>query len=313
MKKLLVLSVLLLGISGLFAEGQQESYPSDAIYCIIPWSAGGGTDTTIRGFLKAAEEYAGVDFNVANLTGGGGAVGWTELARAKSDGYTIGALTYDVLTHSAKDNPPFTTEDFISVVGISQYPLVLAVKADAPWNTLEEYLAYAKSNNGDSQFGIGTIGGSQHQLLNTIEKKAGIQTKPVPFKGGAEIIAAVLGDNIEAGLITSPEAKNRPDIKVLAQFAATRHNDLPDVPTAMESGVEIVHGSFRGLCVPAGTPDDVVSFLRDTFDQTWHDEEFLAWADKAGISPSYMSGAELDELLASMLPNVKAALKDINQ
>lgn len=308
-------SLLLLGFLTAFGGPvlAADAYPSKAVYCMIPWSAGGGTDTTIRGFLKAAEPYVGTDFNCANVTGGGGAVGWTELRHAKADGYTLGAATYDVLTHSAKARPPFTIDDFVSVVGISQYPLVVAVKADAPWQTLDELIAHIRAQKGDSRIGIGAIAGSQHQLLYTIEKRLDIKTKPVPFKGGAEIIAAVLGDTIEAGLITSPEAKNRPDLKILAQFAKTRHDDLPDAPTAKELGIDIVFGSFRGIIVPAATPKDRVAFLREKFDQAWHDQKFLDWATKAGVSPSYMSGADLDELLAAMLPDVKTALKAINK
>ena len=310
---LLGLILLTFVVSFTYGEAQQEAYPAKAIYCIVPWSAGGGTDNTIRGFLKYAESHVGVDFNVSNITGGGGAVGWTELKAAKPDGYTIGALTYDVLTHSAKDNPPFIIDDFVSLIGISQYPLVLVVKADAPWDDLNSYLDYVKMNNGESTMGIGAISGSQHQLLSTLESKLNLKIKAVPFSGGAEIIASVLGNNVEAGLITSPEAKNRPDIKVLAQFSKVRHADLPEVPTAIELGVDIVYGSFRGLGAPADTPAEIIDYLREKFTETWNDEQFLSWAEKTGSSASYMSGKDLDEMLDSMLPNVKNALEAINQ
>jgi len=317
MKKCIIIAVsiaLLLILNGaVFAEGKTEEYPSKSIYCIIPWSAGGGTDTTIRGFLKVAEKHVGVSFNASNVTGGGGSVGWTELAAAKADGYTIGALTYDVLTHSAKENPPFFYDDFVCLVGISQYPMVLVVKADAPWDTLDEFVEYARANRGDVNVGIGAIGGNHHQLLTAMENKLDLKFKPVPFEGGAKIIAAILGDNVEMGFINSPEAKNRPDIKVLAQFAKKRHEDLPDAPTAMELGVDIVLGSFRGLGVPKGTPEDRIAFLRQKFTETWNDEEFLSWATKAGASPSYMSGEDFDEMLDAMFPNVKQALEQINR
>ena len=308
-------SLMILCLAAMFGAPAMAAgdYPSKSIYCIIPWSAGGGTDTTIRGFLKAAEGYVGTDFNCANVTGGGGAVGWTELAHTKADGYTVGAVTYDVLTHSAKARPPFTIANFVSLVGISQYPVIVAVKVDAPWATFDEFIAHVRAQKGESRIGIGAIAGSQHQLLYTIEKRLDIKTKPVPFKGGAEIIAAVLGDTIEAGLITSPEAKNRPDLKVLAQFSKTRHADLPNAPTARELGIDIVFGSFRGISVPVDTPKERVAFLREKFDLAWHDPKFLDWANKAGVSPSFMSGADLDELLTAMLPDVKTALKAINK
>ncbi len=314
MKKVVnILLALCLLLTFVVPAMSADDYPDKSIYCMVPWGAGGGTDTTIRGFLKAAEPYVGVDFNVANVTGGGGAVGWTELAHSRADGYTIGAVTYDILTHSAKAHPPFAIDDFVSLIGISQYPLVLVVKADAPWQTFDQFLSYAKESNGNLKMAIGAIAGSQHQLLNTMTSKLSFKAKPVPFKGGAAMIAAVLGDTIEAALVTSDEAKNRPDIKVLAQFGKKRHPDLADVPTAMELGVDIVHGSFRGLIAPKDTPKEIVAFLRDKFNQAWHDQKFLDWANKAGTSPNYMSGEELDEFLKAMFPNVKAALQQINK
>jgi tripartite-type tricarboxylate transporter receptor subunit TctC len=290
-----------------------KDYPAKSIYCIVPWSAGGGTDTTVRGFLKVAEKFVGTDFNVSNVTGGGGSVGWAALASAKSDGYTIGALTYDILTHSAKEKPPFSYEDFNCLIGISQYPLVLIVKADAPWDTMDQLMNHSKANKGKLKAGIGAMGGSQHQLLNTLENRLDVKFRPVPFKGGANIIAAVLGDNVEMGLITSPEAKNRPDIKVLAQFSASRHEDLPKVPTASELGLEIVHGSFRGLGAPKGTPNDKIKFLRDKFTDAWHGKDFQDWAKKAGASASYMSGEDFQKMLKAMFPNVKQALQQLTK
>ncbi len=307
-----LVGVVCLALMGtlLFAAGvEEEEYPTRPIYVIVPWAAGGGTDITIRGFLNIAEDHVGTTFNVTNMPGGVGLVGWAEAAQADADGYTLAALTYDLIVHSASDDETVSYRDFIPVVTIAQYPQVLAVKVDDAWEDFEEFLDFAASRPGDVRIGLSGLGGIHHQALLTIERETGIEFRPIPFRGGAESTAALLGGDVEAAFLDVPEAAGRPDVRVLVQFAAVRHEDAPDIPTAREFDMDIDFSSFRSLGVPKGTPESVVDFLRDKFDQTWHSDEFLTWAHDAGVAPSFMSGADTQVMFDSIFPAVQEALK----
>lgn len=307
---LAVVVCLALVSTSLFAAGVAEAeYPAKPIYTIVPWGAGGGTDITIRGFLQVAEKHVGTTFNVTNIPGGVGSIGWAEAASANADGYTIVALTYDLMVHSASADSPVSYKDFIPVVTIAQYPQVLAVKVDDPWSDFEEFVAFSASRPGDVRIALSGLGGIHHQALLTVERQSGVEFRPVPFRGGAECIAALLGGNVEATFTDVPEAAGRPDLRVLVQFAAQRHVDAPDVPTAREFGMDIDFSSFRSLGVPKGTPQHIVDFLREKFDETWHSQEFLTWANNAGVAPSYMSGADTQVMFDSIFPAVQEALK----
>ncbi len=299
----LAAAVLTLGL----AAPATADYPDRSIRVIVPWGAGGGTDVTIRGFLDVAEAHVGTSFNVTNVTGGSGAVGWGEAARARADGYNLVALTYDLLAITAK-NGPADYQDFVPLVTISQYPQVFAVAADSPIETFDDFIALARDRDEPVTVAMGGLGGIHHLAAVGIEQAKEVELRAVPFQGGAPSIAALLGGNVDATFTDVPEAKGRPDIRVLVQFASERHPDMPDVPTAIEEGMDIVLSSFRSLGAPVGTPDDVVAFLRERFDAAWHSDAFQTWSSQANVAPSYMSGEDTQAMFDAMMPVISEAL-----
>jgi len=299
----------LIGLCGLITFGltagspatAAEDYPERAIQVIVPWSAGGGTDVTIRGFLDVASRMMDANFNVSNVTGGGGAVGWGEAAGQPADGYHLVGLTYDLLMITAKDGP-VDYRDFIPLVTIAQYPQVFAVDAESDHQTFEDFVEYASSASTPLAVAMGGFGGIHHLAAIAMQQAEDFEMRMVPFEGGAASIAALLGGNVQATFTDVPESAGRPDLRVLVVFGDERHPDMPDVPTARELGMDVVLASFRSLGTPQGTPEEIVDYLRQAFDEVWHSEEFQNWAETANVSPGFLSGADTEAMYEAMMP-----------
>lgn len=286
------------------------NYPTKPISVIVPWGAGGGTDVTARGLLKVAEKYVGTSFVVTNVTGGAGSVGWVASKNAKPDGYSLVVLTADLLTHSVKKNSGLSYSDFVPVINMSKYPACLAVAVDAPWKDLASFIEDARKNPGKIRVGNSGLGGTNHQAVLMLEDVTGTTFGHVPFKGGADSIAAVLGGNIEATLANTPEIAPRPDMRMLVQYASGKRNSsAPDVPTLKELGYAVELESFRMLGVLKDTPAEIVSFLEAKFKQAWDDPEFQELAEKGKLSPDYLDVTSSKSLLGNMHEAVKRVIE----
>lgn len=274
------------------------NYPNKPINLIVTWGAGGGTDVTARAFVKEAEKHIGQTFLVNNVTGGGGSVGWQQVKASPADGYTLTVLTIDILNHSVKaDQTKLSYEDFIPVANMSKYPSIIAVPADSKYETFKDLLEDAKANPGKVRIGNGGLGKDNHQIALSVEDATGAKFNHVPFDGGAPAIAAALGGNIEGLISNPPEAGGRPDMKILVQFGPERSPDLPNVPTALELGYNIVGESFRMIGVPKDTPKEIINFLEEKFKLASEEEAWKEFAEKSKASPFYLDVAESQKLL----------------
>ncbi|MDK3074347.1 tripartite tricarboxylate transporter substrate binding protein [Sedimentitalea sp. JM2-8] len=286
-------------VAGMTAASAQD-FPTKDITHIMPWSAGGGTDTVMRTFLQYAEEPLGVGIRTQNVTGAQSGVGTLRLMKSRPDGYTIGSLTWDsMITVPYKDLVPgYDTSTLSYLANVTLYPTVLAVNADTGWETLDDFIAAAKAAPGEVTVSDSGIGGIWHLHALDMAEQLGVELNHVPFPNGSaeQREALISGENDAASLsyATVSSAAEAGQVKVLAVMGSERDPSLPDVPTFKELGYDVIWGGMRVLAVPAETPDDVKETLIAGFKAAFDNPEFQQKAEETGMNAYWMDGAETE-------------------
>jgi len=276
-------------------------FPTKEVQIIIPYASGGATDLIFRALAATTGKYLGKAVIVVNRPGGGGAVGCTEAAQAKPDGYTLlSAITpLTILPHQVKT--AFTYKSFEPVINVVKDPGMFLVKSDSPWKSLKEFLDYAKKNPDMITVGNSGAGGGVHLIALAFEKTAGVKFNHIPFAGGGPSVTALLGGHINAVSVSPPEGIEHVKagkLKIIALFAEKRFELFPDVPTVKEQGVDFVMGQWRGLAAPKGTPPDVIKKLHDAFKKGMEDPVFIKNAKDMVVNLSYLDPEAFGKLMA---------------
>ncbi|MEL7565998.1 MAG: tripartite tricarboxylate transporter substrate binding protein [Dehalobacterium sp.] len=258
-------------------ETEAKAFPDKTITVIVPWPAGGRTDTWIRAIAVPMEKDLGVPVVVANHAGGAGVIGAQAVADSSADGYTLGPFTVAHMMAEYVKNPPFQPDLYEPVAGFTDIPYGIAVKADAPWNTLQEYLDYAKNNPGKIRHGNTGTGNEDHVYIEYLYHDLGIEALQVPYAGDAPAITALLGGEIDVAMMglppLMPQVKSG-TIKVLAVSTRDRYEFTPDIPTFIEQGVDFERSTWTGFFVPKGTPPEVIERLQQAIEAAVNDPDF---------------------------------------
>lgn len=276
-------------------------FPTKEVQIIIPWAAGGATDLIFRALAATAGKYLGKAVIVVNRPGGGGAVGYTEGAQAKPDGYilTSAVTPLTILPHQV--TTAFTYKNFDAVINVVSDPSMFLVKADSQWKNLKEFLDYAKKNPDMITVGNSGAGGGVHLVALAFEKAAGVKFNHIPFSGGGPSITAFLGGHIHAVSVSPPEGIEHVKagkLRIIALFSEKRFELFPDVPTVKEQGIDFVMGMWRGLVAPKGTPADVIKKLHDAFKQGMDDPVFKKNAKDMAVNLRYLGPEAFGKLMA---------------
>lgn len=275
-----------------------QEFPTKDITHIMPWSAGGGTDTVMRTFLQYVEEPLGVGIRTQNVTGAQSGVGTLRLMNSRPDGYTIGSLTWDsMITVPYKALVPgYDTGRLSYLANITLYPTALAVNADTGWETVADFVAAAEAAPGEVTVSDSGIAGIWHLHALDMADKLGITLNHVPFpNGSAEQREALLSGENNAGVLsyaTVASAHEAGQVNVLAVMGEERDPGLPDVPTFKELGYDVVWGGMRVLAVPAETPDEVKAELTSALKEAFDNPEFQQKAAETGMNAFWMDGAD---------------------
>lgn len=287
---------LLLSACGSNGESAVSGFPEKNISIIVPYAAGGGTDTVVRQFAELAKETLGTSVSVQNVEGGGGAVGMQQGANSKKDGYTVTTTTVELLTLPNSNLAQFTYEDFIPLAFLNSDPGAITVKADSPYNTIEEFLAAADTNN--FKIGNSGTGAIWHLAAAALAKETDKTFNYIPFEGAAPAITALLGGHIDAVSVSTAEVMNQVnagELKVLAAMSDERLESLPDVPTFKEKGIDLKIGTWRCLSVPKETPQEIVDILEEKFGEVAQSEEFKAQVAKLNFGHKYLNSTDTYE------------------
>lgn len=320
MKKLLTIALVAMVAISAFANGAGETttttpdFKTMNVQCIVPYSAGGGTDQVMRGLADAASpEFK--NLSVINVTGAGGATGMLQGANAKNDGSTITMTTVELVTLEAMgNNAGLTYTMFKPIMLINTACSAITVKADdTRFNTFEDFIKYAQQNQvlvGNS--GIGAI---WHLAAAGLAKETGANFKHVGYDGAAPAITDLLGGHIDATAVSYAEVSafvESGDLKVLAVLSDNRLESIPDVPTAKECGYDVVLGTWRGIAVPASTPDAVVDELYRIFSTAAESEQFKTFMKNTNNVIEIMDGPSYMEKMKKELELYSALVKELN-
>lgn len=273
----------------------QDKFPTRPITLIAPWPAGGSSDAVMRAFAESAAKTLGVPVVVDNKPGAGGTLGATAMKTAAPDGYTLTQLPLGIYRLPHMQAMPFDpVKDLTHVVCLTGYTFGIACTADAPFKTLQEMVAYAKANPGKLEYGHTGTGTTPHLAIEEFSTKAGIQLNPVPFKGSAEIMQAILGGHIRVMSGTTEFAPHVQSgkLRLLATLGSKRNKAFPNVPTVKESGWDTITESPFGIGAPRGLPPAITQVLHDAFRKTLEDPKVLDTLDKFYMPTIYMGTAD---------------------
>ncbi|WP_270936628.1 tripartite tricarboxylate transporter substrate binding protein [Falsiroseomonas oryzae] len=294
---LLGLGAGLLAAPSLRAQGTGAGrFPDRPVRLLVPWAAGGTTDIQMRALAEQAARRLGQPVIVENKPGAGGVLAAQQLLQERPDGYVLAQMPISVFRHPqmaqrALFNP---LEDFTWVIHVTGYLFGIVVRADAPWQTLAQFLDYAKANPGRVNYGTPGVGTSLHITMEQIAGARGIDWTHVPFRGWAENATALLGGQIQASADSSGWADmvQSGRMRLLAVWSESRAKRFPDVPTLRESGIDIVSASPYGLAGPKGINPEVVRVLHDAFREALFDPAHIAILDRFDMAPMYLGSDE---------------------
>lgn len=272
-------------------------YPSKAVNVIVAYKAGGGTDVGARILVSEAQKSFSQPFVIVNKPGADGEIGYTELLKAKPDGYTIGFInlpTFVSIPLQRKTN--FKKEDAAAIMNHVFDPGVLAVKADSKWQTLEDFIEDAKANPDKLTVSNNGTGASNHIGAAHFAYEAGVKITHVPFGGSTDMIAALRGNHVDATVAKISEVGNlvkNNELRILATFTEKRLENFSEVPTLKEKGYNVLFGSARAVVAPKGTPDEIINILHTTFKTALEAPENVEKSNNSNLPLQYMSPEEL--------------------
>jgi len=281
----------------------KEKWPDKPINLIISYAAGGGTDVGARMLTPYVEKELGVSINIINKPGGGGWVGWTELAHAKPDGYTIGYLnTPNLMTGylDPKQNRKENLESFTPIANHITDAGAIAIRPDEKrFTDIKSMIEYAKNN--DLTATSTGVGSDDHFASLKLNHKFGTKFTAVHNKGSAESQAAVMGGHVDvlfANVGELTKLHESGEIKIIGIMAEERSPFLPDVPTLKESGFEgVLSASARGIGAPAGLDPEKLEILRAAFEKGIKNEEQIKKQGESGLQVDYKDGQDYIDLL----------------
>ena len=299
MKKVLLVVFAIVLAFGVVASAEEWT-PKNNITMIVPWSAGGGADMSVRTLIPYLEEDLGVRINVINATGANGWIAWNQLLKAKPDGYTIGQMNIPTVYSGYLDPQQrrnVTIDNFALVANeVSDSGCLVVKKGDPRFPDVKAFVEYAKNNQviaGDN--GVGT---NKHLVAVALNSKIeGMKITYLHQKGWSDTYSAILGGHVDCGwgsIGDSITAYQDGEIDLLCVFANKRSVLLPDVPTfnEMVPGYNITSPSDRGFALPGGVPQEVYDRWVKAMEKGINNPEFLEKMAKLGQAVNYMGGED---------------------
>jgi tripartite-type tricarboxylate transporter receptor subunit TctC len=294
--------VAALGALPVLGSAAAQAYPNKPIELIVPFAAGGGTDVLARALAEAARPHLGQSLIVVNRAGASGGVGWAELINARPDGYKLAIITVEITMIPHMGVVKFSADDVLPIARLNADPATIAVRTEAPYKTVEEFLAAARKAPGDLRVGNAGPGSLGHLAAAALEDKAGVQLNHVPFRGANPAVLDLLGGHIDAVAVTPVEVATYVQagkIRPLAVMADKRiAAGWEQVPTLKERGIDLLVGGWRGLAAPKGTPPEALAVLREAMARTLREPALRETMAKQNMGEGYLDEANFKSLIA---------------
>ncbi len=289
---------LVLAASGIAQEAPFPKRGNIEITVLFP--AGSSADVTARLLAQGMAKQLGANVIVVNRPGAAGAIGYKYLLTQKPDGYALVWNSNSVSTayHSGQMAVDYRAFDAVARV-LVESP-VLAVRSDAKWKTLNDFIADAKSRPGKMTMANSGTGSHTHISAVALAKAIGIEFVDVPYSA-AQVVPSLLGGHVDA-MVQLPGALaghvKAGSMRLLAVLIPQRDPALPDVPTAQEQGVNISLEAWRGIAAPKGTPAPVIAILEAAIRRTAESPEFVQGSERLNVRPAFLPAAEFGEMIA---------------
>src|SRR3954465_2660394 len=279
---------------------QEPAFPQRGpIEITVLFPAGTSADVTARMLADGMAKQLGQRVLVVNRPGPGGAIGYKYVRAQKADGYSLVWSSNSISTTYHSGQLEFDYQAFDAVARVLVESVVLAVRADARWKTLNDLIAEAKAKPRALSVGHSGIGSHTHISLAALFSAAGAEVNEVPF-GAAQGVPSLLGGHVDA-LVQLPAALSGPvkqgQVRLLAALIPNRDPALADVPTAREQGTDVALEAWRGIAVPRGTPKSAIATLERAIQAAVAAPEFQKGAENLGVRPAFMPAAEFAELV----------------
>jgi tripartite-type tricarboxylate transporter receptor subunit TctC len=295
-----------LAVAGLAAQAQTQppapsSWPADKpITMIVPFPPGGVADTVARPVAEALGKELKQTVLVENRAGAGGATGIGVAARAPADGYTIllSLSSISILPEADKllqRKPQFTLDQFKPIARFTADPTVLVVRAEAPWQTLGDFVRDLKAQPGRYNYGSSGNYGTMHVPMEMLKASAGFRMTHIPYTGAGPAVLALMGGQVDAlatGPSTIAQQVKAGKLRALAHWGDKPLASLPEVPSLKQAGYPTTFAQWSALFVPAGTPEPIVAKLRDAAKKVAVDPTVIATIGRAGSPIEYLDAPD---------------------
>lgn len=310
-------AALVAAAAALFGTGPARAadYPNHSIEIIVPFGAGGGTDALARAFADTARKHLAQPFVINNKPGASGVIGWSDVVNAKPDGYKLALMTVELTILPHLGLSKFGVDEFTPIARLNADPAAITVKGDAPWNTVEEFIAAAKKANGDMKMGNSGNGSIWHLAAASVEDKTGAKFSHIPYQGAAPAVLSLLGGHIDAVAVSPAEVAPHlasGKLKMLGVMADQRLKAFEKVPTLKERGIDVSLGAWRGLGAPKGTPKDVIDVLKAVVQKTMNEPQMREAMDKLALGYAYGDEVAFKATMARDNEGFKALIPKLN-
>jgi len=308
--KWVLMAMMLAGTHALHA------FPSKPIRIVVGFPAGGPLDQHVRLLSDKLQTNLGQPVVIDYKAGAGGIVGAQDVMKATPDGHTLMLANTGVMVINPglySRLPYDTLRDFVPIARTAMQPLALLVNAQVPAKNLKEFVNYAKERPGQVNYGSAGNGGISHLVPEMFKSATGLFMVHIPYRGSAPAFTDLMGGQVQFMAESIPQAAQyhkQGKVRALAVTSKQRNAALPDVPTAIESGLtgfEVV--GFYGFLAPAGTPKEAVARLSDAFRQVLELPEIRSRMASQGADPAFLGHEEFARFLAVELPRWAHAVK----
>ncbi|MBD8003923.1 tripartite tricarboxylate transporter substrate binding protein [Bacillus norwichensis] len=294
------------------AKKGSDPYPDQSITYSIPFEPGGQSDVEARRQQPYLEKILGQKIVIQYKPGGGGSVGWSELANKKPDGYFLAGINipHIILQPLANKDTGYKTEEIIPIAIFQATPIAIAVSKNSDIQSLEQLVQKAKASPGKV-----TVAGSgnhtgHHMAFLQLQELAGIEMQYVPFDGAGPSMQAFLGGNTEAILANSSDLLTyTKDMKILAIGSEETFEPMPDIPTFKEAGYKMTASIDRGIAVPPGTDPEIIKTLENAFLNILKEPGIKEQMYKEGFEPKTMGHKESLDYIESKIEEYKSMYK----
>ena len=286
-----------------------QDYPSKPITVVVPFAAGGPTDTVARLVAEVMSQDLGQQVVVQNVGGAGGTLGAGQVATAANDGYTlllhhIGMSTAPTLYRSLPYDP---TKDFATIGLVTSVPMTLVARKDFEPTTMAELLAFVKANGENITYAHAGIGSASQLCGMLLMNAVGAQMTTVPYQGSGPAMTDIIGGQVDLICDQTTNTTSQiqaGEVKAYGVTSPERLGNLPDLPTTAEGGLDLQIGVWHGLYAPAGTDPAIIARLETALQTALANETVISRFAELGTVPvtaAEATPAALTETLTSQI------------